>query len=88
MYRRITDRALIYAGIFMAVISVAVYLSGCSGKSPGYQYLCVTPTGPVRIANETDTGIKFDGQTVRASRDGMSIIIPFSQCVALKGPAQ
>lgn len=66
------------------MLSVPAIIIGCGNRASSWKYACVTPIGDVTITNETDTGIKLENGVLRATRQGKSIMIPFSQCVGLK----
>ena len=72
---------------FLAITAVALAATaffGCARDATKYTYSCGTPIGLVEISSETDTGISLENGLLRASRSGDSIIIPMTQCVAIK----
>lgn len=77
--------AFLKVALFLGVSLVVVaYLNGCTSAKNGWQYACSTPVGEVTITEETDNNISLKNGILSASRQGKSIRIPFSQCVALK----
>jgi hypothetical protein len=74
--------------VFLGLMTLVAFC-GCKQKSQSaWEYFCAVPGSQLHIAEDTDTNIRrgYDHGTavLTASRDGNDIIVPFSQCVALR----